>query len=97
MHARDLKYKQLTGDHPNSANHVPCICSTDGVLHSLSCDDPTNPETRRIYTMCWKCHNWAPSDGGAVPSYGGGSLSQIAITHAQSRIKLGPLAATSCE
>ena len=40
--------------------------------------------------MCWKCHNWAPPDGG-------GSLSQIAVTHTQSRIKDGPPAATSCE
>lgn len=46
--------------------------------------------------MCWKCHSWAPPDGGAAPSYGGGNSSQIAVTHTQSRIKDGPLAATSC-
>ena len=24
----------------------------------FSCDVPTNPETRAIYTMCWHCHSW---------------------------------------
>lgn len=30
--------------------------------------------------MCWNCHSWGPA-GWWGSNYGGGSLSQIAVTH----------------